>query len=149
MIWTYVQVTLPILITFLLSFSSWEIYWLIEHFTMSSMLHDLPCREDHWPVPSCIWEKLLEDFQLALIRLSRYYTPLNNDIGSKESITILAKKQQNFLDNIIKYYHIETKHLLVHRIPSTLTVQACKWQLKKMPEKFSAPKLRHIVSRVR
>ena len=64
-----------------------------QHFTMSAMLHDLPCRADHWPVPSCIWEKLLEDFQLAPIRLSRYNTPLNNDIGSKESITTLAKNK--------------------------------------------------------
>ena len=26
--------------------------------------------------------------------------------------------------------------------------QACKWQVKKLPEKFAAQKLRHIVSRV-
>ena len=32
--------------------------------------------------------------------------------------------------------------------PKIYIPQACKWQVKKLPEKFSAQKLRHIESRV-
>ena len=32
--------------------------------------------------------------------------------------------------------------------PCKNDIQACKWQVKKLPEKFSAQKLRHIVSPV-